>query len=368
MPSSPELRWDLGTAYDFFISLVVLHKPADHGLRGVWAAGMRSRLPAAERDFLEEVMGTVVEAPPMEWIHELPPPKDAATALRALEKMPAVDRIAVLTHMKDDYPVSDLVRDVADRRAFTDEDVERFRSLVAEHYEKAGKKGKKPSKKEVQSFLGWWTRPEEFGERILKALQAYYDVFFAEEERRIYPALQDALEEAQALAEETPLPDLLEELSKGLSLEEVYTLQTLTLAPAFWSAPLIYFHHFDEENMLILFGARPDEASLIPGEVVPDLLVRSLKALSDPTRLKIMHYLAQEAMTPTQLAHKLRLRAPTVVHHLQTLRVAGLVQVTIAEGKERSYGMRVGSVLTTCDVLHRFLRIEEDAEVENEPV
>ena len=34
MTRSPQIEWDLGTAYDFFISLVVLHKPGDHGLRG----------------------------------------------------------------------------------------------------------------------------------------------------------------------------------------------------------------------------------------------------------------------------------------------------------------------------------------------
>jgi DNA-binding transcriptional ArsR family regulator len=213
----------------------------------------------------------------------------------------------------------------------------------------------------------WWANAEEFGERFFKALTAYYEVFFAEEERRIYPALQDALGQAQMLAGELTVPDLLEELSRGVSMAgELEGLQTLTLAPAFWSAPLIYYHHFDEEHMLILFGARPDDASLIPGEVVPDLLVRSLKALSDPTRLKIMHYLSNESMTPTQLAHKLRLRAPTVVHHLQTLRVAGLVQVTIAEGKERSYGVRAGSVMTACDVLQRFLGIEEEAALAEE--
>src|SRR5690606_27380083 len=50
----PRLTWDVGTVFDFFTSLYVLHKPADFGLRGVWAAGMRSRLPAAEREFLEQ--------------------------------------------------------------------------------------------------------------------------------------------------------------------------------------------------------------------------------------------------------------------------------------------------------------------------
>ena len=40
---SPQLTWDIGTAYDFFMSLEVLHHPDDYGLRASWAAGVRSR-------------------------------------------------------------------------------------------------------------------------------------------------------------------------------------------------------------------------------------------------------------------------------------------------------------------------------------
>ena len=47
------LRWEIGTGYDLFISLLVLHRPEQHGLRASWAAGVRSRLPADERETLE---------------------------------------------------------------------------------------------------------------------------------------------------------------------------------------------------------------------------------------------------------------------------------------------------------------------------
>ena len=41
-----EITWDLGTAYDFFISLEVLHEPSKYGIRGVWAA-ILSKYPMA---------------------------------------------------------------------------------------------------------------------------------------------------------------------------------------------------------------------------------------------------------------------------------------------------------------------------------
>jgi DNA-binding transcriptional ArsR family regulator len=90
--------------------------------------------------------------------------------------------------------------------------------------------------------------------------------------------------------------------------------------------------------------------------MVPDALLRALKALSDPTRLKILHYLSQEPLSPAALSRKLRLRAPTVTHHLQTLRLAGLVQVTLSEGKEKkSFATRAESVKATCAALEAFL-------------
>ena len=36
------VEWDIGTAYDFFISLWALHEPKHLGLRGAWAAGVWS--------------------------------------------------------------------------------------------------------------------------------------------------------------------------------------------------------------------------------------------------------------------------------------------------------------------------------------
>ncbi len=350
----PQLKWDLGTAYDLFISLDVLHDPTTYGVRGVWAAGMRSRLPGAEREFLDEVMSMM--SLPLAWVYTLPPPKDAATALRALEKVPPAERLLTLArHSRIPAEALPLLREIAAQGVWKAEERETLRRMLAaaERVRTAQRPGA------LDKLLKWCTRAEEFGERYLRALRAYYEAFFAEEERRIYPALQDALERGQELATRLSVPRLVEELSQGLSFTEVLKLSDLVLAPSYWSAPLIFFERLGEGRALLLFGGRPADAALVPGEVVPEQLLRALKALSDPTRLKIMRYLAREALTPTQLAHRLRLRAPTVVHHLQALRAAGLVQVIITEGKERTYAVRAGSVRTTCEGLQDFLQGEE---------
>jgi DNA-binding transcriptional ArsR family regulator len=110
----------------------------------------------------------------------------------------------------------------------------------------------------------------------------------------------------------------------------------------------------EPSKMLFLFGARPADQSLIPGEVVPDALYQALKALADPTRLRILRYLTNQPMTPAELARRLRLRAPTVIHHLDSLRLARLVVVTLdAEGKR--YAVRADAVAAVCDLLSQFL-------------
>jgi hypothetical protein len=87
--SSPKLTWDIGTAYDFFLSLDVLHNPEEYGLRPSWAAGVRSRLPPDERKLLEDIQHFIWV--PMHWIYTLPAPKDASTAIWGLRQLPRSD-------------------------------------------------------------------------------------------------------------------------------------------------------------------------------------------------------------------------------------------------------------------------------------
>jgi hypothetical protein len=91
----PRLIWVWGTAYDLFASLEVLHSPEQYGLRKAWAAGMRSRLPTAHRETLEEAQRILPI--PMALLYRLPEPRDAATALNVLDDLSPADRLRVLS-------------------------------------------------------------------------------------------------------------------------------------------------------------------------------------------------------------------------------------------------------------------------------
>jgi DNA-binding transcriptional ArsR family regulator len=352
--TEPRLFWDWGTAYDLFISLVVLHEPAEFGVRRAWAAGVRARLPAEHRETLEQSQNVVHI--PFHWVYALPDPKDGAAVLWALQQLPPSERVPALV-MAPNAPAETAVailQDVAARGTWDGRDREAL--MAADACKSCAKTKKAPPPEKLATVLNWWAHAEEFGERYLQALRAYHEVFFAEEERRIQPALQAALSRGQDLARRLAFPDLLEELSQGLRLDDWAGAPELALVPAYWSTPLMYFGQVGHERDIRLFGARPPDASLVPGETVPDALLRTLKALSDPTRLRILHYLTGEPLAPAQLSRRLRLRAPTVVHHLKALRLAGLVQVTMANHKEaKRYAARPEAIRAACDALEIFV-------------
>ncbi len=349
------IKWDIGTAYDMFVSLVVLHYPAEFGVRAAWAAGMRSRLPSEERETLEALV--LAANVPFEFIHALPAPKSGASVLEALAKLPPEERLPMLCQrcsLVEDLPV--FLNGVSERGMWDADDLATFADL-AKHEPHI----KKLKETELGCMLDLWKDRVSSGGKVLRALQAYYDVFFAEEESRIQPALESALDKAKALASDRSLIDLLEELSRGVRIEEDFKAKTLYLTPSFWTTPLMYFGDVGPEEEIILFGARPDDASLIPGEVVPDALLNGLKALSDPTRLKILYYLSKEALTPTQLSRRLRLRTSTVTHHLDILRLATLVQLILSKSKgtEKRYATRADTVEGLTQGLREFLGMKD---------
>ena len=355
---APQIHWDFGTAYELFISLHVLHEPDYFGIRASWAAGVRSRIPAAERKLLEDVYPFT--GPPLAWLHTLPAPKDAISALWALKQIPTSERMIKLQRLDETVAhksaedtekyakFRDTLLGIASSGSWKPEDAEFLRKIW-------GKKGMVSKKGALERALDWWSRPEELGDGYLAALQAYYQAFFEEEEKRVEPVLKAGLERAQELASHMTLEELFLELSQGVQLDEDFRTKKLVIAPAFWTTPLIFFEKLDEDTMLMLFGARPSDMSAIPGESLPDGLVRSLKALADPTRLKILFYLSHESLTPSELARRLQLRAPTVTHHLSELRLASLVELTFKQDEKR-YAARMQAIESTFGNLTSFLK------------
>ena len=243
------IHWDFGSAYDFFISLFVIHHPDRFGLRAAWAAGVRSRFSPEDREFLEDTLSFL--AVPLTWVNSLPlADKNAGSVLDLLFQIPPEKRLMVLFQHSQLTPVVHQTLDrIQSRQKIIPDDLDILRTLF--------QKRSVPIKtRDVQKLAEAFLHPEAFGNQLLEILQAYYQVFFAEEEERILPELREGLQEAQQLAEMISLPSLLETLSHGVSLENPDIYRKVTLVPSYWSSPLIFFNNPQPDELLMVFGCR----------------------------------------------------------------------------------------------------------------
>lgn len=364
-----KIRWDIGTGYDFFISYAVLNEPKRFGIRSAWASGMRARLQAEDREILDTLLMAV--GVPAEWIFSLPAPKSVDGCLASLSRIPKRERLSTLACHPDDEkhrsPTQQLFMNVAKKGTWSETDLEALR---------AGSKHRTSylaasTGDEFKRVLEAWSCAEAFGERLLEALQNYHLVFFKEEEERIAPKLEQALKHAQERSKTLSTLPFLEEISQGIRYDDVPRIEELALVPSYWVSPFIQIHTLGINSRLWAFGARPADNSLVPGEPVPDALRSSLKALADPTRLRILRYLRQQPLTMGDLTKRLRLRMPTVIHHLSALRLAGLVSIHVetvtplhdkdkSKGNRQRYGVRMEGLNATLSALKGFIESDGD--------
>jgi DNA-binding transcriptional ArsR family regulator len=354
-----KLQWDHGTAYDFLSSLYVLHFPDEFGLRGAWAAGVRSRLPNEAREFLEIVIGNFNI--PLDWISSLSEPKDAATALLALKRIPHGEWLDELRLSPvDSEECLALLQQTSQSGSWNQETVE---ELIWTWRHASSEKRVIPgpvTEKRAAGVLELYADPGKFGRYYLDGLETYYKVFFSEEEKRILPKLEQALEKNRKLIAETGTETYLNAALEQAGITAPTGVEEIVLAPSYWCTKNFELSA-DSKKLVLLFGARPKEESLVPGEVVPEDLLRRLKAMTDPTRMRILRYLLQEQLTPAELARRLRLRAPTVTHHLHTLKASGMVQFVKKGKNEHLYFAKMDSIRETYALLKDFL--EQDVSV-----
>ena len=228
----PTLHWDIATAYDLFVSQVCSYSP-----RSVWSktssgSRVRSRLPAGHQSF---------------W--KMPAPFYQSPCAGYTSCRLDVAPLPTLSlPWRRPPPPSDFIRCCQHQRLHRNSSLHLKPSACAS-------RGVQPSWRVfVPSYsargkillrppgfcLNYWTpfaHAAEFGEAYLQALNAYQEVFFAEEERRLQPMLESGVAQAQALAQTLSLEDLLISLSRGVHFAGLSERKTVILAP-YWANPL----------------------------------------------------------------------------------------------------------------------------------
>jgi len=89
-------------------------------------------------------------------------------------------------------------------------------------------------------------------------------------------------------------------------------------------------------------------------------LTNFFKALSDPTRRKVLQLLRERDMTPSEILEKLPVSQPTLSHHLDILKRADLVTCE-REGQFIRYSLNMSVLDMTFDYMMQFKRSDKQS-------
>jgi DNA-binding transcriptional ArsR family regulator len=353
-PLAGALEWDYGTAYEIIYSLHTILRPKEHGVPAPWAAGVRKRLSGqAQADlktFFSPPFGYLAYSP-LHLVLEMDRPKTVERFLDHLQDIPD-DEFTQRIHLPlvSNDSLGRLINKGVSGKPVSDTDVEEYRRLIVQGGRVA------PTAAEVRRFFSDVADPANTKKRWLALLREYQAVFFSEEEKRAEPVLEKMVEQAQKLSRTMAVPDLIEKLSNGVTISRDLDLKRLVLVPSIWLHPFTMRFEPADREMFMTWGAHPPGYRLVPGETVPDDALLVLRALGDPTRLRLLRLLAAEPRTPQSLAIELKLSLPTVSHHIRELRVAGLIRLEIAgKGRESRYTVRWPSAERAFKQLEEFV-------------
>jgi DNA-binding transcriptional ArsR family regulator len=130
-------------------------------------------------------------------------------------------------------------------------------------------------------------------------------------------------------------------------------IRHLLILPSVVMRPLL--HRFDHHDTKILVVPAADSSLRHAPDAPPQSLTRTLRALGDERRLRILHQLGGGDLRLAELARRTRMPATTLLHHVSVLRAAGLVQPLPGD---RGYGLRAEALDDLPSALTTWLGIQ----------
>lgn len=177
--------------------------------------------------------------------------------------------------------------------------------------------------------------------------------------RQLDPAILEGLErDAQAKRELQAVlspEELYEEATNGVRQAPTEALKLIRIVPQYHMSPAIHSTHL-KDAIISFYGC--DVVPEGSGEA-PMSLMRTLRCLSDESRLLMLARMAEQSRTFTELVKLSGLSKSTVHHHLIALRAAGLVRLESVGYKQVIYSMRHEAIDRLGSGLKRFLNMDE---------
>ena len=330
--------------YDLLVSLRALFNPRTYEATRAWAVAARRRLPdeATNRGvFFFRGHETSLGYGVTRLVARLP---DGAEPQALIDAVRAMDPKDLAMLMLDTGETSDAA--LAAFRAGLDGEASE-RSLV----------------RALHGTTASWAKlcrrviaePEWAQEELALLLEDYLAAVFGAEVGHVVDAIADASHRADELLAVLPTEVAIEQLTGGYTMAPNLSLSRITLAPSAFIHPFVATR-FDEstDEALIVFGVRSSSLEEYDTAPVDPQLLKALRSLGDPGRLRLMRLLSREPLTTTELQARIGLSPPTVHHHLHQLRAAGLVRQERTKGGMR-YSIRRDSAAGVLDQLRHLI-------------
>ncbi|GAA0353069.1 ArsR/SmtB family transcription factor [Bacillus horti] len=235
-----------------------------------------------------------------------------------------------------------------------------------------------PTKESVSGFLEWLRQDSEcfkklhqfildesghsavqtcdlngLKDRIVTIWEGWYKQYFANVEEKITAELNRSLSEKKEWMGKLSAIEIIERLTNGMYLEDTNADQII-LIPQVHFSPFNIYTQLNVGEQLKQFYCYPIDLQASADEPAPRLL-RIVKCISDPNRLKTLRFLYQTEKSFTEIVQHLGLAKSTVHHHVVMLRAAGLVRYHISDTKGTRYSLRETRIREISDVIHEYV-------------
>lgn len=341
----PDIRIDVGSAYEFLLSLVTVHKSRE--MEGLHKYEYPSLYERTSSDLLA-LMNELTDGSNEMWAnllgiaYNLSPPRDVPALIEQVSQTDEKELLLILIG----YYQRSLRRRVAP--AFILNALSGERSKQREFLQMASQDNER-SRRGLTRLLS--LQAERVKQLLLEIMQRWYDEVFSELEPELLPILQRDAESKRVLKQNLSPERLIIQATNGVEYIPEPHIREILLVPTVVLRP--YNKDSEHSNAMVICYPVADESMLNDPLAPPMRLVRLFKALADERRLRILKKLADGSYSLQELADDFGVAKTTIHHHCVILRAAGLIRISLGD---RRYSLREEMLPGVSDLLEAYLK------------
>jgi DNA-binding transcriptional ArsR family regulator len=302
---------------------------------------MERRLPARLRTSLVSVAPTPLIWPLLaDAFRELPPNADIAEMLAALETMD--ERTFQTFVLGGVFKTPGAVDALVSGKTSLSRTVkvaakthEKLLSVLGLHPFSTGNPG-------AATFERIVSEPAAYRDEVRAVLESFWASGFAETWQKLEPTLRERCTDLRRSSSRSSFPEFALEHKLPITIEgdEIVTTRSgdrtpvrtanIYLLPSAFNTAKLWAAYADARGRMRFFLPILD-ASMSPGATSPIEPALVFRALGDTTRYAIASTIARTPMTSVELARAFGVSKPTISHHMQIMRSAGLLDETQTE-------------------------------------